>query len=101
MRDVTTAGLSANTASERIRLTRQFIEQAGQALELAQTRYGLGLIWIVELSQAQFTKTNAWHPVRIRKIRLPITQAVLEDQTGGFLTVVRNAQKNPQPDDLK
>ena len=59
VRDVSTAWLNANTASERIRLTRQFIEQAGQALELAQTRYDLGLSSIVELSQAQFTKTNA------------------------------------------
>lgn len=58
-RDVTVALLDANTAAERLTLTTQFIEQASQALELAQSRYDLGLSSIVELSQAQLVKTNA------------------------------------------
>jgi outer membrane protein len=58
-RDVNIALLDVNTAAERITLTRQFIEQAAQAMELAQARYDLGLSSIVELSQAQLVKTNA------------------------------------------
>ena len=58
-REVTVALLDVNTAAERVTLTRQFIEQASQALELAQARYDLGLSSIVELSQAQLVKTNA------------------------------------------
>jgi outer membrane protein len=35
------------------------LDQASQALDLAETRYGLGLGSIVELSQAQLQKTQA------------------------------------------
>ena len=42
-RDVTVAWLDVNNASERIGLTKQFVDQAVQALELAQARYDLGL----------------------------------------------------------
>jgi outer membrane protein len=58
-RDVAVAILDVTTAGERITLTQQFVEQASQALELAQSRYDLGLSSIVELSQAQLVKTNA------------------------------------------
>jgi outer membrane protein len=49
----------ANTASERLELTARLLEQASQALELAQARYDLGLSSIVELSQAQLARTTA------------------------------------------
>ena len=58
-REVTVALLDVNTAGERMTLTKQFIDHATQALELAQARYDLGLSSIVELSQAQLVKTNA------------------------------------------
>jgi outer membrane protein len=58
-REVSVALLNVNTAAERVTLTRQFKEQASQALDLAQARYDLGLSSIVELSQAQLVKTNA------------------------------------------
>jgi outer membrane protein len=58
-RDVQVAWLNASTAYQRLDLTNQLFEQASQALDLAQSRYTLGLSSIVELSQAQLNKTEA------------------------------------------
>jgi outer membrane protein len=58
-RDVRTSWLNANTAYERVSVTRQLLDQATLALDLAQTRYSLGLSSIVELSQAQLQQTQA------------------------------------------
>src|SRR5262249_33476801 len=58
-RDVTVAWLDAKTAYQRLDLTRQLLAQTTDALELAQARYNLGLSSIVELSQAQLSKTSA------------------------------------------
>jgi outer membrane protein len=58
-RDVRVAFLNATTAYDRMGLTKQLLEQAQLALELAQARYDLGLGSIVELSQAQLALTSA------------------------------------------
>jgi outer membrane protein len=58
-RDVRTSWLNANTAYQRVDVTRQLLDQANLALDLAQTRYRLGLGSIVELSQAQLQQTQA------------------------------------------
>ncbi|MHB8655769.1 MAG: TolC family protein [Terriglobia bacterium] len=58
-RDIRVAWLNANTAYQRLDLTRQLMKQATQALDLAQSRYKLGLSSIVELSQAQLFQTQA------------------------------------------
>lgn len=58
-RDVRVAFLNATTAQERLALTAQLLQQAQLALDLAQTRYNLGLSSIVELSQAQLNLTSA------------------------------------------
>jgi outer membrane protein len=58
-RDVRTSWLNANTAYQRLAVTEQLLEQAKLALELAQSRYKLGLGSIVELSQAQLQETQA------------------------------------------
>jgi len=58
-RDVRTSWLNANTAYQRVSVTRQLLDQANLALSLAQTRYNLGLSSIVELSQAQLQQTQA------------------------------------------
>jgi outer membrane protein len=58
-RDVRTSWLTANNAYERLGVSRQLLEQAQLALELAQARYKLGLSSIVELSQAQLQATQA------------------------------------------
>jgi outer membrane protein len=59
VREIAVALSDVNTASERLELTARLLEQASQALELAQARYDLGLSSIVELSQAQLTRTTA------------------------------------------
>jgi outer membrane protein len=59
VRDVRTTWLQANTAYQRIGVTTQLLKQANLALQLAQTRYQLGLSSIVELSQAQLQQTSA------------------------------------------
>jgi outer membrane protein len=58
-RDVRTSWLNANTAYDRLAVTQQLLDQANLALNLAQSRYNLGLGSIVELSQAQLQQTQA------------------------------------------
>jgi outer membrane protein len=58
-RDVTTTVLQAQSNFNRIAVAQQLSQQADQALQLAQTRYKLGLSSIVELSQAQLLQTQA------------------------------------------
>jgi outer membrane protein len=59
VRDVRTAWLNANSAFQRLAVTEQLLNESAQAFDLAQSRYGLGLSSIVELSQAQLNKTQA------------------------------------------
>jgi outer membrane protein len=58
-RDVRTSWLNATTAYNRLAVTKQLLDQANLALDLAQTRYKLGLGSIVELSQSQLQQTQA------------------------------------------
>lgn len=58
-RDVRVAALAAQTAYQRIAVTENFQKETDQALQLAKTRYKLGLSSIVELSQAQLQSTQA------------------------------------------
>ena len=59
VRDVRTAWLNANTAMQRVTVTSELLRQANTALDLAKTRYDLGLSSIVELSQAELQQTEA------------------------------------------
>lgn len=58
-RDVRTAWLATTTAFDRVHVSEQLLSEANLALDLAQTRYRLGLSSIVELSQAQLQQTQA------------------------------------------
>jgi outer membrane protein len=58
VRDVRTAWLNANTAMQRVTVTAELLKQANTALDLAKTRYDLGLSSIVELSQAELQQTE-------------------------------------------
>jgi outer membrane protein len=58
-RDVRIAWQESNRAYERMSVTREFKQEADLALELAQSRYNLGLSSIVEFSQAELQKTEA------------------------------------------
>ena len=59
VRDVRTAWLTMQTAQQRMAVSAELLKQANTALDLAQTRYNLGLSSIVELSQAQLQQTQA------------------------------------------
>ena len=59
VRDVRTAWLNANTALQRVSVSTELLKQANIALDLAKTRYDLGLSSIVELSQAELQQTEA------------------------------------------
>ena len=58
-RDVRASWNRARTSFETIAATRQLLDQANLALDLAQGRYNLGLSSIVELTQAQLGQTSA------------------------------------------
>ncbi len=83
-RDVQVAWLNANTAYQRLGLTAQLLDQAAQALDLAQTRYDLGLSSIVELSQAQLNKTSAEIVSASAKYEYDLQRAVLNYQVGAL-----------------
>ena len=83
-RDVRTSWLDANSAYSALAVTAQLVAQANLSLDLAQTRYQLGLGSIVELSQAQLDETQA----EIRNAQAAydyrLRLAVLRYQTAGF-----------------
>ncbi|MBI3666914.1 MAG: TolC family protein [Acidobacteria bacterium] len=81
-RDVRVAWLNADTAFRRLAVTAELLNQASQALDLAQARYDLGLGSIVELSQAQLNKTAAEIANAGAKYEYQIQHAVLDYQTG-------------------
>ncbi len=58
-RDVRTTVLNAQMAFQRIGVSKQLLDQANTALELAQARYKVGLSGIVDLTQAQLAQTQA------------------------------------------
>jgi outer membrane protein len=59
VRDVQTAWLNAISGFQRLSVTEQLLSEANEALDLAGSRYKLGLSSIVELSQAQLNQTQA------------------------------------------
>ena len=58
-RDVRVTVLQARSAYQRIDVADKMLDQANLALDLAQTRYKLGLSSIVELGQAQLQQAQA------------------------------------------
>jgi outer membrane protein len=83
-RDVRTSWLNATTAYDRLAVTRQLLEQADLALNLAQSRYNLGLGSIVELSQAQLQQTQAEITNAQAGYDYRLSLAVLQYQTSGI-----------------
>jgi outer membrane protein len=76
-RDVRTSWQDTNRAYERLYVTQQLREQAGLALDLAQSRYNLGLGSIVEFSQAELQKTEADIADTDARYQYRLTQIVL------------------------
>lgn len=82
LRDVHVAVLAVNTAAERIQVSQRLAEHADQAFALAQARYGVGGASIVELSQAQLSKTLAAIEAATARYNYQIQIANLKYQTG-------------------
>ena len=76
-RDVRNSWQDSNRAFERLSVTRQLSEQANLALDLAQSRYNLGLSSIVEFSQAELQKTEADISDTDARYQYRLTQIVL------------------------
>lgn len=76
-RDVRTSWQQTNQAYERLAVTQQLSEQANLALNLAQSRYNLGLSSIVEFTQAELGKTEADIANTDAQYRYRLTQIVL------------------------
>ena len=83
-RDVRTAWLAASTAFDRLHVSEQLLDQANLALDLAQTRYRLGLSSIVELSQAQLQQTQAEIANAQADSEYRLALSALRYQTGNF-----------------
>jgi outer membrane protein len=83
-RDVRTSWLAASTAFDRVNVSEQLLAQANQALDLAQTRYKLGLSSIVELSQAQLQQTQAEIGNAQAGYQYRLALSVLRYQTSGL-----------------
>lgn len=83
-RDVRTSWLAASTAFDRVTVSEQLLAQANQALDLAQTRYKLGLSSIVELSQAQLQQTQAEIGNAQAEYEYRLALSVLRYQTVGL-----------------
>jgi outer membrane protein len=81
-RDVKVAWLNVNNAADRVNLSQRLVDQANQALDLAQERYQLGLSSIVELSQAQLAQTSAQIEYTNAKYDYQLQRAVLNYQVG-------------------
>lgn len=82
VRDVRTAWLASRTAWQRVAVTQQLVNQANLALQLAQTRYKLGLSSIVELSQAQLQQTQAAIGNTNAQYQYRLSLATLNYETG-------------------
>jgi len=83
-RDVRTSWLAASTAFDRVTVSEQLLAQTNQALDLAQTRYKLGLSSIVELSQAQLQQTQAEIGSAQAGYEYRLALSVLRYQTSGL-----------------
>jgi len=81
-RDVRVAYLNALTAYQRVGLTAQMLDQARLALDLANSRYQIGLGSIVELSQAQLNATSAEIASVSAKYDYQTQRALLDYETG-------------------
>jgi outer membrane protein len=81
-RDVRVTWLQSNTAYQRVSVAAQLLQQANLALDLATTRYKLGLSSIVELSQAQLQQTDAQIGSTNARYEYLTTLSALAFQTG-------------------
>jgi outer membrane protein len=76
------AWLQANTAFRRLDVTARLVDEANEALRLAQARYDSGLGGIVELNQAQLAQVSAQIDAASAKYEYLASRAALDFTTG-------------------
>jgi outer membrane protein len=81
-RDVRDAVLNSQLAFQRIAVSRQLLDQANTAFELAQARYKVGLSGIVDLTQAQLAQTQAEIGYTDARYSYQTALAMIRYQTG-------------------
>ena len=82
VRDVRTSWLQANNNWQRMNVTAQLVKEANLAMDLATTRYKLGLSSIVELSQAQLQQTTAQIQDTAARYQYRLALSTLNYETG-------------------
>ena len=83
-KDVRVAWLDANNAFRRLDVAARLVDEANEALRLAQTRYDAGLGSIVELTQAQYTQTSAQIGAATAKYDYLSRRSALDYTTGAL-----------------
>ena len=84
VRDVRIAWLSAQNAFDRLRITRQLLDNAQQSFDLAQARYSNGLSSIVEFNQAQLNLLSAQIAYADTQYEYLLRRSALSFQTGSL-----------------
>jgi outer membrane protein len=84
IRDVRIAWLNAQNAFERLRITRQLLQNATRSYDLAQARYKNGVSSIVELNQAQLNKVSAEITAATTRYEYLLRRSALDFQTGSL-----------------
>jgi outer membrane protein len=92
-RDVQVAALVVNTAAERVGVSKRLVEHAAQAYSLAEAKYSVGNSSIVELSQAQLSKTLAEIEAATARYNYEIQLSNLHFQTGDFEALAATPKK--------
>jgi outer membrane protein len=82
VRDVRIGWLNAENAYERLEITRELLENAKHAYELADARYKAGSSSIVELNQAQLNEVSAEITYAQTQYEYLIRRSALDFQTG-------------------
>jgi outer membrane protein len=82
-RDVDIALLNLSTARKKMDIAADLTQAAGQALQLAQTRYQLGSSSIVEFTQAELNQTSALIQAASARYDFQIARRLLDFTIGG------------------
>jgi outer membrane protein len=82
IRDVQISKLNLEYSYERLALTRQLLQNANEALELAQARFKGGISSIIELSQAELNQTSAQIAETTSRYDFHIQHSALDFQLG-------------------
>ena len=82
IRDVQVTQLNLQYAYDRLALTEQLLQNANEALQLAQARFKNGLSSIIELSQAELNQTSAQIAQTTARYDYAIQHSALEFQLG-------------------